>query len=104
MATDINIVPGAIIKSVGETDVTVGDIVFTAQVTSQAACKRINLKARGNETMPTMADVTYTALFVTGATTTVANAQCANCVGVAEACVENVSGNAWGYYRVLFPG
>lgn len=103
LATSYNIDKTAIITGVGPTDVTVGDIVFTAKIATAAYCARINQNLTGSTTVPTMSGATWTSLFTTGSTVTINAGNCASCVNVPQLCVTNGSG-AWGFYAALFPG
>jgi hypothetical protein len=105
VATSFGINAPSIITGVGATDAGVGDIIFTAIVSSASYCQRINEMISGTTAMPVMADATFTSLFVTPATVTLNAGNCApGCVNVAQRCVVNTSGNAWGFYAALFPG
>ncbi|MDD9900518.1 MAG: hypothetical protein OXT65_06030 [Alphaproteobacteria bacterium] len=103
VAWDTAISPDSIVTGVGGTDVTIGDIVFIADVNNNDSCERINDKLYSSITMPVMSDAAFTALF-NATTTTIDGTNCANCVNRAQACITNVSGNAWGYYHALLPG
>ncbi len=104
VATDFKINKGAIIEGVGPTNVTVGDIVFTAIVKSENACKRINFILTGDQTLPIMKTATYNDLFTTDNATDVATGLCDDCVNVPQICVTNIAGTQWGFYSVLYPG
>lgn len=112
IAVNFQIRKASIVKGVGPTDAG-GDIVFTARVTSLAACQRINYKVRGlaaNATPPIVTDaVAFGALFTNTDGTTNAMLEdttptCADCVNVPQSCVQNAGGTSWGYYQVLLPG
>ena len=104
IATAFNINAASIIKGVGPTDVTVGDIVFTAKIASASACQRINKILNGSTTVPVLTTSTFDALFTAGTTVTVDSSNCASCVNVPRLCVSNTAANAWGFYSVLLPG
>jgi hypothetical protein len=104
VANNFLISKGSIVKGVGPTD-TAGDILFTAVVSSSAACQRINSRLTGSSTLGVVADASYTALFTNGTNTTLANGSTctSGCDNAARQCVRNVSDNAYGYYQVLLP-
>jgi len=107
LATNFQISPGSIVKGVGATD-TVPDILFLAVVNSASACQRINTLLGVPTTLPVLSNAAYTNLFVTvppvATTLSVAGGTCTSgCDNVARSCVQNTSGNAWGYYQVLLP-
>lgn len=104
IATAYSINQTSIITGVGETDVTVGDIVFTAKISAVEYCQRLNEIVTGSSAVPAMADATFDALFTAGTVVTVDGTNCANCIKKARICVANVSGNAWGFYAALLPG
>ncbi len=104
VATDYKINKTSIITGVGATDVVVGDVVFTAKVTSLKACQRINFLLKGVATVPVLATASFDNLFTNGLTVTVAAGNCASCVNVAQQCVSNTAADAFGYYSVLLPG
>jgi hypothetical protein len=95
----------SIITGIGDTDVTVGDIVFTAKLATAAACQRVNtILSNSGGVPPVMATATFDALFTAGTTVTVSAANCASCVNVARLCVSNTGATAWGFYAALYPG
>lgn len=102
-ATDFKINKASIVDDVGETDAVIGDILFTAIITSQAACQRINKRLSGSTAIPVLATASFNDLFTAGNTVTISAANCAACVGVAQTCV-NDGGAQWGFYSALFPG
>lgn len=103
IATDYDINAGSIITGVGATDATIGDIVFTAHISSESYCARINSLLLSSSTVPVLATATFNQLF--GGTTTTVNAgNCASCVNKARLCVSNTANTAWGFYEALFPG
>lgn len=107
VATTFRINPASIVTGVGPTDAVIGDVLFTAVVTSLKACKRINYLLTGQTTAaatPTLATATFTSLFTTGSTVTITAANCPNCVNRAQACVSNTANTAWGFYSTLLPG
>lgn len=103
VATDYNINAASIIAGVGPTDSTVGDLVFTAHIATEAACARINEKLSGDAGIPTLATAAFDDLFG-GATVTVDSGNCADCVNKAQLCVSNTAATAWGFYAALYPG
>lgn len=103
VATNYQINTGAIITGVGATDATIGDIVFTANVSSATYCSRINQILSNSATVPVMDSATFTSLF--GAATVTINAgNCVSCVNVPRLCVSNTGATAWGFYSALLPG
>lgn len=78
------------------------DVLFTAIVTKQAYCERINKMLTGSSTVPVYTG--YLSLFVTGTPSIITTAQCATCAGKTRLCVRNIAGTSWGFYAVLFPG
>lgn len=107
VATTFRVNPGSIVTGVGPTDAVVGDVLFTAVITSKTACRRINYLLTGQthwSATPTLATATYTSLFTTGNTVTITAANCPNCVNRGQACVSNTADTAWGFYSVLLPG
>lgn len=104
VGTSFKINPGSIVDDVGPTDAVVGDILFTAVINDVEACQRINFLLRGDGTVPVLATASFDNLFTTGAAVTIDAANCADCVGVAQACVSNTAGDAWGFYAALLPG
>jgi hypothetical protein len=103
VANNFKINATSIVTGVGATDVTEGDILFTATVSSLAACQRINELALGSAAVPTLATASFDALVTAGTTVTIAAGNCPSCVGVPKICVTNTGGTAWGYYAVLLP-
>lgn len=104
IATGYKINKGSIVTGVGETDVTVGDILFVAKIATVEDCQTINTLITGAATIPVMATVTFDALFTAGTTVTIDAANCADCVNQSKICVQNTGGTAWGYYTALLPG
>lgn len=104
VATSYLVNPGSIVTDIGPTDVTVGDILFTAKINSLVSCQRINYLLRGSTTVPVLATASFDSLFTTGSTVTINATNCASCVAVAQSCVSNTANTAWGYYAALFPG
>jgi hypothetical protein len=104
VATTFRVNPASIVTGVGSTDITVGDVLFTAVITSRKACQRINFLLTGASSMPVLATASYTSLFVTGSTVTISAANCPNCVNRGAACVSNTADTAWGFYSTLLPG
>lgn len=104
VAKDFEISPGSSVEGVGPTD-TGGDILFTARITSAAACTRVNEKLRGTgASMPT---ITVTADFddlLAGTDTALtASGNCAACEGLPAACVMRGGGGQWLFYKALSP-
>jgi len=104
VATNFNINPASIIKGIGKTDDTIGDILFTAKIMSEDYCKFINKKIAGTDTIPEMSNATFDSLFTNNNTVTIDDGNCPDCVNIGRICVKNTSDNAWGFYAVLFPG
>jgi hypothetical protein len=122
MANNFQIRTASYVKGVGATDSTTAypDILFTAQVSSLAACQRINNIVRGTALTATPPTVTNTntsfANLFTDATLDVlgrgaTNAAledttptCTACVNVPASCVQNTGATLFGYYQVLLPG
>ena len=104
VATEFGINKSSIITGVGATDAAVGDILFTAKISTAAYCGRINEINTGSATVPVMATATFNALFTAGTTVTLAAGNCASCVRAARLCVSNTGATAWGYYAALLPG
>ena len=103
MATDFKINPETIITGIGPTDVTIGDIVFTAKVSTAAFCARINELSLNSATIPVMTTSTFDDMF-DGTTVTIDGSNCADCVEKPRLCVSNSAGTEWGYYAALLPG
>ncbi len=104
VATSFNIVKDAIVTGVGATNAVVGDIVFTAKISTATYCARINEKIKGTTAIPTLVNADFTTLFTDGMTVTL-NANCTlACANIPRQCVSNVDGDEWGYYSALFPG
>ena len=104
VATDFGINRGSIVTGVGATDAVVGDILFTAKISSAAFCGRINQILNGSTTVPELVTADFDTLFTAGTATTITAANCAACVGAVQLCVSNTGATAWGYYSVLWPG
>lgn len=102
IATGFKISPGSVVTDVGFYDAPVGDILFTALISSASACQRINTMLNGSATVPVMVTVSFDSLFA-GNNVTINAANCADCVGVANICVSNATATAWGYYTALLP-
>lgn len=112
VAYNFRINPGSIVEDIGTTDAVVGDILFTARVTSLEYCQRINKTIRGVTTIPAVSNAatvdnlfTDTAALPTAATLNVAT--CADCVGIGMSCVSGLDGTAttvYGFYATLLPG
>lgn len=102
-ATSFNINAGSIITGVGADVAGVGDIVFTALISSAAYCQRINTIISGSSTVPGMAAAAFTTLFTSSTAVTINAAACASCVNVSRLCVSNGAG-LWGFYSALLPG
>jgi hypothetical protein len=104
VANSFGINKAAIIKGVGSTDAVVGDIVFTAKVTTAAYCQRVNQILNGSAAVPVLTTADFDTLFTAGTAVTVDATNCAACVNAARLCVSNTGATAWGYYAALFPG
>lgn len=102
--TSFEINKGSIVTGVGPTDAAVGDILFTALVSSAALCARINEILLNSAAVPEMATATFDDLFTNGLTVTLDGTTCADCVNVPQMCVSNTGATAWGYYAALLPG
>lgn len=103
-ATNLSINPAAIITGIGPTNATVGDIVFTAIVSSAAYCQRINLKVTGSSSVPVLATADFNTLFTAGTAVTIGANCTPTCANIPRQCVSNTAGTAWGFYSVLLPG
>lgn len=103
VATNFSINKTAIITGVGATDVTTGDVVFTANISAASYCARMNQIITGSTTVPAMDTAAFNKLF-TATTVTIDAAACASCVNKARLCVSNSGATAWGFYSALFPG
>ncbi len=101
---NFNINAESIIEGVGATDAVVGDVLFTAIVTSKEYCELTNRQITGSSTIPSLAFTEFDTMFVTGTTTIVNNVACPNCINVPIICVDNTAGTAWGFYASLLPG
>ena len=104
VATGFNIIPNAIVLGVGPTDAVIGDILFTAKISSADACGKINLKLSGAAAIPVMVNADFNTLFNAEAAIIVNNLNCANCVNITKTCVSNTTGDEWGFYLSLLPG
>lgn len=104
LAYSFKINKGAIVQDIGPTQATVGDILFTARISTLTQCRRINSLLRGNATVPVLTSASFTSLFDTGSAVSLTSANCAGCVGVAQQCVSNTGASQFGYYAALFPG
>lgn len=105
VANDFKINASTWIDGVGPTN-TGGDFLFTARVASLAACQKINAIVRGTPAnAPPMAMLPsyFDDLFVNGLHLDIDENVCADCPGVARGCVDNATGDAWGYYQALLP-
>lgn len=103
LATNFNINKGSIITGVGKSDALIGDIVFTARITSEDYCQAINKKINGSTSIPEMSDSTFNTLFTSDTEVTVDSSNCPDCVGITRSCISNSSDSEWGFYSVLFP-
>ncbi len=110
VAYNFRINPGSIVKDVGPTNVTTGDILFTAQVSSLEYCQRINQTLRGTTAIPAVRNAPdFFSLFEDTAATptavTLDEVTCADCVSIAMSCVVyNGDPKLYGFYAVLLPG
>ena len=103
-AKNFSINAASIVSGVGKTDVTTGDILFTAIISSAEACQRINETLTGSKTVPVMTTAIFDALFTAGTTVTIDGTNCPSCLKIARICVSNSGATAWGYYESLMPG
>ncbi len=94
----------SIIEGVGATNAIIGDILFTAIVSSKEYCEAFNKQITGSTTIPSLAFTQFNTLFITGTTTNVDNVACVACINKPVICVDNTAGNAWGFYASLLPG
>lgn len=104
VATDAGINRSSIVTGVGATDAVIGDILFTAKVSTAAYCGRINQILTGSATVPVLATFDFDALFTAGTPVTITAINCANCVNIPKLCVSNTTADAWGFYASLLPG
>lgn len=104
VATTYRINNASIITDVGPSNASIGDIPFTAVITSAAACERINYMLTGSIAMPVMEIATYQNLFLNNVAVTLNSTTCADCVAKAQICVVNSDTTGWGYYSALLPG
>lgn len=121
MANNFQIRTNYYVKGVGPTDITSSphypDILFTASVSSKAACQLINMKVRGTAAAaapPKVTDdATFTHMFIDATNTADTKLDdnlgggantCAGCVNLLQSCVSNNADDAYGYYQVLLPG
>ena len=111
VANNIHIRGEAVVTGVGLTD-TDGDILFTAVVTSQDACQRINDRLHGTTAIPNAGadtDTVFGVLFTGGSASgngsdlTDGVSCTSGCNNIARGCVSNSAATAFGYYQVLLP-
>ncbi|MFH1158260.1 MAG: hypothetical protein V1721_05180 [Pseudomonadota bacterium] len=103
VATDFTISPASIATGVGATD-TLGDILFTARISSESLCQKINKILTGSTAVPPILSTADFDLLFAGTAITIANGNCASCVNIPRLCVSNTNATAWGYYASLLPG
>ena len=102
VATDFNISKASIITGVGATD-TLGDILFSAKISSEALCQKINkILTESTAVPPILATADFDLLFA-GTAVTIAAGNCASCVNIPRLCVSNTAATEWGYYASLLP-
>jgi len=104
VATNFDINLSSIITGVGKTNETIGDIIFTAKITSASYCSYINEKLLSITTVPEMSSSAFDDLFNNNAVVTIDSSNCPECVNTARLCVRNSTYNEWGFYTSLFPG
>ncbi|MBI3441671.1 MAG: hypothetical protein HY052_07725 [Proteobacteria bacterium] len=104
LAFGFKINSGAIVTGVGATDAVVGDVVFVAQVSSEAACQRINTVVAGSSAVPVLLTADFNKLFVAGTAVTIGADCTPSCANTPRMCVSNTDATAWGFYSALLPG
>lgn len=104
VATAFSINAGAIVTGVGPTDATVGDILFTAKISTASYCQRINTIVKGASAVPTLVTADFNTLFTAGTTITIGANCTPTCANIPRQCVSNVGATAWGFYSALLPG
>ncbi len=102
VATDFNISKASIITGVGATD-TLGDILFSAKISSEALCQKINKILTGSTAVPPILATADFDLLFAGTAVTIAAGNCASCINVPRLCVSNTAATEWGYYASLLP-
>ena len=102
VATDFNISNASIITGVGATD-TLGDILFSAKISSEAFCQKINEILTGSTAVPPIVATADFDLLFAGTAVTIAAGNCASCVNIPRLCVSNTAATEWGYYASLLP-
>lgn len=106
-ATDLRVNPAAIITGIGPTNVTVGDIIFTAVVSTATYCQRINTVVTGSSAVtlaPVLTTVNFDTLFTTSTAVTIGANCTPTCANIPRQCVSNTAGTAWGFYSAMLPG
>ena len=102
VATDFKISKASIVTGVGKTD-TVGDILFTAKISSETICKKINKILTGSTAVPPILTTADFDLLFAGTAITITNGNCTSCVNIPRTCVSNTDASAWGFYASLLP-
>ena len=102
VATDFNISKASIITGVGATD-TLGDILFSAKISSEALCQKINKILTGSTAVPPILATADFDLLFAGTAVTIAAGNCASCVNIPRLCVSNTAATEWGFYASLLP-
>ena len=102
VATDFKISPASIITGVGATD-TLGDILFTSKISSEALCQKINKILTGSTAVPPILVTADFDLLFAGTAITITAGNCASCVNIPRLCVSNTAATEWGYYASLLP-
>jgi len=103
-ATGFNIDSGAIVTGVGATNAVIGDLLFTARISSAAYCQRINTVVTGASAVPTLVTANFNTLFTAGTAVTLGANCTPTCANIPRQCVSNVETTAWGFYSALLPG